>query len=306
MSASVETVSKPIITISKKVGSHIPDMTQTQTVKNIGKGLQNLEEQAHKLSDFSKYGGVSNKTSRMEIENTLIKRRSEMVTENKEAGSSLVTSKTGNAKSLWSKLGFHTPTQKLSSYLRKYIDNSDSLIIQVGRSAVASLAERISSVFAESETARVVKSIKERQPDFRIEEFLRLLRTYVVPEVLEAFVSGDLNTLRKWCSESSFKVIETTFTPALAQGNIIGGRILDIRDLDLIAAKNLEDIPTIIVSANVQQIFYIKNSNGEVVEGSETVPETLQYIMALGFNMNEANSTGWTIMEMIGREKNSW
>lgn len=54
----------------------------------------------------------------------------------------------------------------------------------------------------ENETARVVRWMKTLDPDFQMESFLRELREYIVPEVVDAFVSADIKTLKEWTSEA--------------------------------------------------------------------------------------------------------
>lgn len=54
----------------------------------------------------------------------------------------------------------------------------------------------------ENETARVVRWMKTLDPDFQMEAFLRELREYIVPEVVDAFVSADIKTLKEWTSEA--------------------------------------------------------------------------------------------------------
>jgi import inner membrane translocase subunit TIM44 len=56
--------------------------------------------------------------------------------------------------------------------------------------------------FDETETAKVAKWVKEMDPSFTQESFLRELRDYIVPELVDAYVNADQPTLRQWCSEA--------------------------------------------------------------------------------------------------------
>ena len=56
--------------------------------------------------------------------------------------------------------------------------------------------------FAETETSKVTKWVKELDPAFTTEGFLRDLREYIVPELVDAYVNADQPTLRQWCSEA--------------------------------------------------------------------------------------------------------
>lgn len=58
----------------------------------------------------------------------------------------------------------------------------------------------------ENETARVVRWMKTLDPDFQMESFLRELREYIVPEIVDALVNADIKTLKQWMSEAASDV----------------------------------------------------------------------------------------------------
>ena len=68
-------------------------------------------------------------------------------------------------------------------------------------STVRSVTSTVGGWFDETETAAVIRSFKEMDPSFELESFLKDVREYVVPEVVDAYVSGDLPTLRQWLDE---------------------------------------------------------------------------------------------------------
>lgn len=56
-------------------------------------------------------------------------------------------------------------------------------------------------MFAENDTARAMREIKLRDPTFNLEAFTKTIREYIIPEILDAFLTADLVTLKQWCSE---------------------------------------------------------------------------------------------------------
>jgi import inner membrane translocase subunit TIM44 len=44
--------------------------------------------------------------------------------------------------------------------------------------------------------------MKALDPAFNMEAFNRELREYIIPEVVEAYISGDGPTLKQWCGEA--------------------------------------------------------------------------------------------------------
>jgi len=39
-------------------------------------------------------------------------------------------------------------------------------------------------------------------PRFNLEEFMKEAREFIIPEIMEAYLSGDASTLKEWCSEA--------------------------------------------------------------------------------------------------------
>lgn len=77
-----------------------------------------------------------------------------------------------------------------------------------------SVTSTIGRFFDETETAKVTKWVKEMDPVFTTEAFLRELREYIVPELVDAYVNADQATLKLWCSEAvsiSFFLVKTRF-----------------------------------------------------------------------------------------------
>ena len=58
------------------------------------------------------------------------------------------------------------------------------------------------SWFDENETAQVTRLMKNLDPNFDRESFERELREYIVPEVVDAYLSADQEALKAWCGEA--------------------------------------------------------------------------------------------------------
>ena len=44
--------------------------------------------------------------------------------------------------------------------------------------------------------------MRELDPDFRLEAWTGELREYIVPEVVDAYLSADRESLKAWCGEA--------------------------------------------------------------------------------------------------------
>lgn len=64
------------------------------------------------------------------------------------------------------------------------------------------VTETIGGWFDESETAQVTKILRSMDPGFEVEAFHRELREYIIPEVVDAYLSADREALRAWCGEA--------------------------------------------------------------------------------------------------------
>lgn len=87
--------------------------------------------------------------------------------------------------------------QKLFSMKETYNESENPLI-----STARSISDRVAGFFAENETAMVIKKFREMDPNFQLESFLREMREYILPEVLDAYVKGDAETLKLWLSDA--------------------------------------------------------------------------------------------------------
>lgn len=53
----------------------------------------------------------------------------------------------------------------------------------------------------ETETARVIRAFKTVQPDFDQHFFLKEVANYIIADLLEAYLSADVQTLKEWGTE---------------------------------------------------------------------------------------------------------
>ena len=85
---------------------------------------------------------------------------------------------------------------------RNYYDESENTLVSGVRGATDWLVDRWSGMFAENEVAGVVRRFTEMDPTFNMEAFNTELREWIIPEVVDAYVKGDVETLKQWFSEA--------------------------------------------------------------------------------------------------------
>jgi len=159
--------------------------------------------------------------------------------------------------------------------------------------------------------AKVVGWVRELDPEFRMEPFLKELREYIVPEVVDAFIMGDQATLKMWCSEGTFNVLTATLQPYFSKGLISDSRVLDVRAVDVMSAKVLDnDQRVFVVSWRTQEILSFRDPRtGEVVEGSEHDVEQCGYVAVITRIEEELENPvtgGWRIIDMARRSQKAY
>lgn len=177
------------------------------------------------------------------------------------------------------------------------------------REFTGSIAGRISSIFAETETAKALREIAQRDPSFHLEKFMKDAHEHLIPEILDALLCGDLPTLRLWSSEATFNMLKATFEGQLKAGHRMEGRVVDLRHIEIVTAKLLDDTPVIVLTFTTQQISVVRDSTGAIVEGREDKVENVNYVMALAKEETfqpDSPTDGWKLLEIAIRPGGGW
>ena len=98
----------------------------------------------------------------------------------------------------WDRMKETNPILRSLSSLREAYDQSENPIV----SSLRSVTSTIGSWFDENETAQVTRILRYMDPTFQMDAFQRELREYIVPEVVDAYLSADREALQMWCSEA--------------------------------------------------------------------------------------------------------
>lgn len=69
-------------------------------------------------------------------------------------------------------------------------------------SSIRSMQHTVGSWFEENETAKVVRKMRELDPEWNMEGWQRELREYIVPEIVDAYLGADREALKLWCGEA--------------------------------------------------------------------------------------------------------
>ena len=188
--------------------------------------------------------------------------------------------------------------QSIFSLKSSYNESENPLI-----STARSVTDRIAGFFAENETAMVIKRFREMDPTFQVEPFLREMREYILPEVLDAYVKGDTGTLKLWLSAAQYQVYAALTQQYTTAGLKSDGRILDIRHVDILSARMLEnDIPVFIITCRTQEVHVYRNAKtNDLAAGMEDKVQLVTYaigVTRVGEDVNNPDTRGWRLIEL--------
>ncbi|KAJ5131866.1 hypothetical protein N7448_006024 [Penicillium atrosanguineum] len=228
------------------------------------------------------------------------KRKAEQMIEDPNAGTHVTLHKDAAWKESWRSFKDSNPMMQKLFGFREVYEESENPFISTARS----ISDRVTGFFAETETATVIKKFREVDPNFQMEEFLRELREYMLPEVLDAYVKGDIETLKLWLSDAQFSVYAALAKQYTTAGLVSDGRILDIRGVDVMSARILDpgDIPVFVVTCRAQEVHVYKNAKtGKLAAGMEDKVQLVTYAIGLTRIPEEVNNPetrGWRLIEL--------
>ncbi|KAF9460516.1 import inner membrane translocase subunit tim44 [Collybia nuda] len=224
-----------------------------------------------------------------------------------EAGSSVVLHKDSPRQEKWKKMKETNPILRSFVSLREAFDESENPVV----SSVRSVTQTMGSWFDENETAQVMRLMKALDPAFNRESFERELREYIVPEVVDAYLSADKEALKSWCGEATYNVLWATMEHYLQQGLISDSKVLDIRQVDVSDGKILEnDVPVFLIQFSTQEVLMFRNAKtGEIAVGADNKVEQCTYIAAITRVEEELTNEltgGWKVIEMARRSARAY
>ncbi|OAA40527.1 Membrane transporter, Tim44-related/Ribosomal protein L45 [Beauveria brongniartii RCEF 3172] len=249
----------------------------------------------------SRYGGWIEKEERRRRRELRAKTQpQEVLQEDPEAGTSVTLHKDAAWKEAWRDFRDQNKfVQGIFSMKGKYEESENPLV-----STARSITDRIGGWFAENETAMVVKKFREMDPSFQNEAFLQELREYILPEVLDAYVKGDTETLKLWLSAAQYSVYEALTKQYLQAGMKSDGRILDIRNVDILRARMLDpgEVPVFIITCRTQEVHVYRNAKtNELAAGMEDKVQLVTYaigVTRVPEDVNNPETRGWRLIEM--------
>ncbi|XP_042833947.1 mitochondrial import inner membrane translocase subunit TIM44 isoform X3 [Panthera tigris] len=178
-------------------------------------------------------------------------------------------------------------------------DESDNVLIRASRALTDKVTDLLGGLFSKTEMSEVLTEILRVDPAFDKERFLQQCESDIIPNVLEAMISGELEILKDWCYEATYSQLAHPIQQAKALGLQFHSRVLDIDNIDLAMGKMMEQGPVLIITFQAQLVMVIKNPKGEVVEGDPDKVLRMLYVWALCRDQDELNPyAAWRLLDI--------
>ncbi|KAJ3206102.1 protein translocase subunit, partial [Clydaea vesicula] len=302
---------KKTIEITKKVGEKVSEgvhyvadpILETEAAKKVSSGLKSVKEEVidtQTTHRYIEYAPKEERKKKLQDRLTSTDPLKRIVQANPEAGQNIVIHKETKMNQRWADFKENNILFQNLLKVQKTVEESENPILERFRDWFSGMGE-------ESEEAQVVKAFRMCDPSFSLDSFLRDATQFYIPDIMEAYLKGDEPVLKMWCSEQLYAQLMAGITSQKTQGLISDSKLLDIRKVELLQTKILEnDIPILLLEFNTQEILLFKNLKGEIVLGNEDNIEHARYRMVFTKDQiidatAEINpeTFGWRVLESV-------
>ncbi len=134
------------------------------------------------------------------------------------AGQALVLHADAEKREKWEAMKETNPFLRQFVSAKKAWGESENPVI----SSIRGVTDSVSSfLFDETENAQVTRMLRAMDPGYNPETFQRELREYIIPELIDAYLSADQQALRLWCGEAVRHSREIKVLPYLTERALV-------------------------------------------------------------------------------------
>ncbi|KDP26532.1 hypothetical protein JCGZ_17690 [Jatropha curcas] len=166
-----------------------------------------------------------------------------------------------------------TKSHEIAEDMRERWETSDNPIVH-------KIQDVSDTIFQETDAASSLKEIRRRDPSFSLVDFVAEVQEAVRP-VLNAYIKGDLETLKKYCSPEVVSRCEAEHKAFQSHGIYFENKILHISEVEVRETKMMGTSPIIIVAFQTQQVHCVRDQHGNITEGGKDTIHTVYYAWAM-------------------------
>ncbi|KAJ8899488.1 hypothetical protein K2173_018462 [Erythroxylum novogranatense] len=166
-----------------------------------------------------------------------------------------------------------TKSEEIAEDVRERWETSDNPIVH-------KIQDVSDTIFQETDAATSIKEIRRRDPSFSLPDFVAEVQEAVRP-VLDAYIKGDIETLKKYCSPEVITRCEAEHKAFQSHGIFFDNKLLHISEVEVRETKMMGTSPIIIVAFQTQQVHCVRDRNGAITEGGKDTIHTVYYAWAM-------------------------
>lgn len=199
----------------------------------------------------------------------------------------------------WNKFKDENPYMNKIFELKMKYDESDSPFVRVTKSFVDRVSDVMGGMFQRTDLSNVLTEICKVDQNFDLNEFMKDCEKFMIPTILESLAQNRIDILSDWCHEAVFNVLSKPLGDAQKLGLKIHSRILDLQNLELAMGKIMEQGPVLVFTFQAQQVSYVTDSKGNIVEGDPDKIVQNTYVMAFCRDQEDFDpSTAWRLIDV--------
>ena len=287
---TIKPLKKPLTDLSEKLEPHVNNIKESEMAKTVSSIASEIDKDLKDNSSYYQYGGVTSKEKRASYEKELAK---DVYPSNDKAGGAIIQSDKSGSDRLSGVFRFKFP-----NLFKFQLPKSNNIFAHTFSEGIGNLVDKVKYLFEESDLAKSIRSAKSQKPSFSLESFISYSREYLIPEFIEGVLCQDVLTTDKLCSEGLSSSLRSAFQNNIQNRLKSHGKVLDIRDVDVVSGKVIDGNPVFVFTCTVHQLSYVVNAEGAIVHGSKDKAEFVRYVFAFVIR----DST-YKLIEFSAREK---
>jgi len=287
---------------AEQLSKQTADMSQTQVFRTVsataGKIKENIDD-ATQLSQVQAYKKPVVLRKRSELDEAA----QQKIYEENTTDTGMELHKDSKFYQSWENFKDNNQyVNKLFEFKTQY-DESDNPLVRATRSVTEKFTSMFGGMFKSTEMSEVLTEIIKVDPTFDLAEFLKQCQHDIIPNILEALSQGELEILKDWCTEASYNIMTHPITQCEHLKMVYNNEILDINQLEIAGAKIMDQGPVLILTFTAQQILYVSNKDGKVIEGDKDKIKRINHIWVLARDQSIMDpSSAWRLMECASHQ----
>ncbi|KAI9340489.1 hypothetical protein BDR26DRAFT_911686 [Obelidium mucronatum] len=281
-SAPVQAVGKATVIVGQTVAKAAEPILETKAAKAVAKGVGSIQQDLSSNAPNAQYIEYKTPEQRDALRQQLLARRTvKPVSANPEAGSAMVMAQETQWQKKWREFNESNPLAQNLTRLSKDFEESENPTVE----SIRDKWYRVKSWFDETEEAKCITAFRMVDPGFRKEEFLAEMAQFVIPEILEGNLKGNLVPIKKWCNEKVFAEISASVGQQRVANLVSDCKLLDLNQVDIKKLMFLNEdktLPVAVITFRTQEVLMFRDKKtGEIKLGSEDTIDSAVYAIAI-------------------------